>query len=408
MDKPNSGTVEPIANGTTLRDGMGTVVEVLEPILPLQPVIKNKHLHRESSDCSSLMFYSLVFVVLDVCNQVCLYGMKYMNRNVYPVPQTSVVFMTECFKFVSFIVIVTWTKGFTGLRSVSPSIGYAVPSICYAVNNNIYLYALRFTTPPVWNVLAQSRLILTALTYTFVFKRTMAVAQWFAISLILFGVVILNFSGLHGLIARTQSLPMLCYLVILSSFIAVVGNFTMEYMFKNDQRDFNEMQLLVYGYGAVATGMLWGVEWYAENDHVTPTLKGDPSVVYFLMCCTLVLGCASGIAVASIIKKLDNIVKIYTQSLSNIFTSVACAICFPNHFRLTWMFLVCMLIITVAITIYESHQIVSFADILKNVTHAIDFVKSGPRKGRRRFMSESVDVAREERSRRRTASLTEV
>jgi hypothetical protein len=121
-------------------------------------------------------------------------------------------------------------------------------------------------------------------------------------------------------------------------------------------------------------------------------VKGDPSLVYFLICSSLLLGCASGIAVAFIIKKLDNIVKIYTQSLSNIFTSVACAIFFPNHFHLTWMFLVCMLIITAAISIYESHQVATFADIARNVRNAVHFIQHGPRRSRRRFLSVNVDA----------------
>jgi drug/metabolite transporter (DMT)-like permease len=211
------------------RQANGSVapVVVTQEVGPL-PSIKNRHLHREVGDCSSLLFYSSLFVVLDVCNQVALYGMKYLNRNVYPVPQTSVVFMTECLKFCAFIIFIACKKGIGALSAVTPSLGYAVPSLCYAINNNIYLYALRFTTPPVWNVLSQSRLVLTALIYTFVFKRAMAPVQWLGITLILFGVVLLNFSGLHSLISRAQPLPMLLYLVLLTACIAMVGNFTME------------------------------------------------------------------------------------------------------------------------------------------------------------------------------------
>jgi hypothetical protein len=44
-------------------------------------------------------------------------------------------------------------------------------------------------------------------------------------------------------------------------------------MFKNDHREFDEMQLLVYGYGAVATGLLFGLEWYSKDDISKPTCK---------------------------------------------------------------------------------------------------------------------------------------
>lgn len=36
-------------------------------------------------------------------------------------------------------------------------------------------------------------------------------------------------------------------------------------MFKNDDRDFSEMQLQVYGFGALATGFLSGIEFYSHE-----------------------------------------------------------------------------------------------------------------------------------------------
>lgn len=208
-------------------------VNVIEPedvqIILEAPPSRNKHLHRESRDCGSLLFYSCIFILLDVLNQVSLYGMKYFNRNVYPLPQTCIVFFMELLKFFCYLLFLVVSRGTQALREVSPTLGCAIPSFCYAINNNIYLYALRFTTPPVWNLLAQSRLILTALTYTLVFKRPMAVVQWAGISLLLLGVMLMNYSGVNGLISsRANTLPTLIYLMLLSACLAVIGNFTME------------------------------------------------------------------------------------------------------------------------------------------------------------------------------------
>ena len=54
---------------------------------------------------------------------------------------------------------------------------YAIPSLIYAFNNNIYYFALHYATPPVWNIIIQLRIIFTAFTYTFIFKRAMTSVQ---------------------------------------------------------------------------------------------------------------------------------------------------------------------------------------------------------------------------------------
>lgn len=125
------------------------------------PVKRNETLERESLGCCGLVFYSSVFLMLDVWKQVASYGMKYFNNNVYPIPQTKIVAITEVLKFIVFLTFVIFTGK---LKNFKVSLWYAVPSIIYAVNNNIYYYALHFATPPVWNILIQLRMVLTAVT----------------------------------------------------------------------------------------------------------------------------------------------------------------------------------------------------------------------------------------------------
>ena len=71
----------------------------------------------------------------------------------------------------------------------------------------------------------------------------------------------------------------------------------------------------------------------------------------------IVLSCLSGIAVGFIVKKLDNIVKLYTQALSNMITSVACTLLFPDHFTLNVLFVCCLLLMFSAIFMYENKNL---------------------------------------------------
>jgi hypothetical protein len=57
--------------------------------------------------------------------------------------------------------------------------------------------------------------------------------------------------------------------------------------------------------------------------------------------------------VAVVVKKFDNIVKLYTQALANMFTAVVCWVLFPDFFNLTLLFGLCLLIVFIAIIMYE-------------------------------------------------------
>ena len=71
----------------------------------------------------------------------------------------------------------------------------------------------------------------------------------------------------------------------------------------------------------------------------------------------MVLSVVGGIVVATIVKKLDNIVKLYLQALANMLTSVACWIVFPEHFQLNVQFIGCLVLMFLAIFGYENQNI---------------------------------------------------
>ncbi len=60
-----------------------------------------------------------------------------------------------------------------------------------------------------------------------------------------------------------------------------------------------------------------------------------PSTVALLLFVALIFSSIGGMAIASILKYLDNIVKEYTASVANIFTAVVCSMLFPDKFQLT-------------------------------------------------------------------------
>lgn len=209
--------------------------EVESPETPPAEMAKkrNETLERENLGCCSLLCYSSIFLMLDVWKQVASYGMKYFNNDVYPVPQTRVVAITELLKFVCFAVLLVWSSGVSGLKSVRISLWYAVPSFIYAINNNIYYFALHFVTPPVWNVLIQLRVVFTALTYRTLFKRNVTFVQWVALLLLLLAMTLTNFSGGQTLLGQDQKILAAVFLATLGSCTSVIGTLTMEVPFSS-------------------------------------------------------------------------------------------------------------------------------------------------------------------------------
>ena len=64
----------------------------------------------------------------------------------------------------------------------------------------------------------------------------------------------------------------------------------------------------------------------------------------------------TGCLVAIVVKKFDNIVKLYSQAMSNMFMAIACSLLFPDKFRLNALFLCCLVGVFTAICLYESKE----------------------------------------------------
>ena len=126
-------------------------------------------------------------VLCEVSKQVSIYGTQYLNGGKYPVPQTSMVVMMEIMKLVATMIrskgelcslfrqktidptdsdslAVGEVPSFTG-SSLKSSLKFLVPSLLYALNNNIYFLGLTLVAPPLWLILCSMRTAITASVY---------------------------------------------------------------------------------------------------------------------------------------------------------------------------------------------------------------------------------------------------
>ena len=71
----------------------------------------------------------------------------------------------------------------------------------------------------------------------------------------------------------------------------------------------------------------------------------------------LLFGSVGGLAVAAILKKLDNVVKEYSTATANMFTAIISAFLFPDKFQITWFIVMAMGLLFAGIFMYEKKKI---------------------------------------------------
>lgn len=98
-----------------------------------------------------------------------------------------------------------------------------------------------------------------------------------------------------------------------------------------------------------------------------------------LLVVTIFMGTVQGIATATVVKTLDNIVKYQLSASCNILSSIFSALLFPDKFHFTLSYIVSLCILLVAIYLYERKKF-AFPTICK---------QKGQRRGAKNSFSNS-------------------
>merc|ERR1712025_608369 len=82
-------------------------------------------------------------------------------------------------------------------------------------------------------------------------------------------------------------------------------------------------------------------------------LSSVSTKVQVLLVVALTFGSVGGLVVASILKRLDNVVKEYSSATANMFTAILCSFMFPEKFSFTVYIVVAMVLLFSGIFMYE-------------------------------------------------------
>ena len=299
-------------------------------------------------------------VTCEVFKQCANFATRYYaDDGKYPVPQTALVLGVELIKLVSVSAILLKRGTFPGkTRSkVRYSLRFLVPGMCYAINNNLYLYALTMIAPPIWVILMSMRTIITTLSYKFIFGRGTTGLQLCGAALMVLSILLAKAGDLDS---GSQTVPLTAILIAaFASINSVAASIFTEIQLKGkessvDETTFLEKQFWLYFYGSLVAlaGHLGNDAGYLPHNFIQDIADAKESVQMAVMGGMLSTSLL-GMAVANVLRRLDNVVKEYSASVANIATAIVFSFLFPEVFQITLYLVLSLATLCTGITLYE-------------------------------------------------------
>merc|ERR1711936_149612 len=296
----------------------------------------------------------LCCVACEIGKQVSNYSINYYNGGSYPLPQTLLVVLLEVLKLSGTVLRMRCRTPMLDKQSVRASFKFLLPSVIYAVNNNIYLAGLILVPPPIWIILCSFRTVVTACLYKFILKRDVSNLQILGSFLIVGSIVMAKLGDLLSSSGGNGIPTMAIIFAVVSSFNSVGVSVYQEQLFKNSGENFLDQQFWLYLYGMTVASVVHVI----SSPDLSPSivlqnLSSTSSKVQVFLVLGLLFSSIGGLVVAAILKKLDNVVKEYSSATANMFTAVLSALLFPDKFQMTWFIVLAMGLLFTGIYLYE-------------------------------------------------------
>ncbi|KAK5025108.1 hypothetical protein LTR13_010545 [Exophiala sideris] len=299
------------------------------------------------------------YVLLETIRAVLTYSAIHSH---VPVSSTFITFGSEVGKLiVTTIFLCRWIRKegrhlttwsfLAELRSVATNatwksyFSYAVPSLMYLINNLLYLLGLELSTPSTLHITVLAKLPITAILHHFLFVPQRNVYAWLSLAALCIGLVgsnvPLDLITWIGLAPGGQTPPLSKEAFIgpiIGLMIAVSSagaSIYMEFILKQPVA-FWVAQFWLYGYSVLFSGLallFWDGQVKSTKAANAPVFtRGDlfatPEAL-FVNLAVIVTTAMTGLVVANILRKQDNLVKLIGTSLSIVTIIVGQWIFFP-------------------------------------------------------------------------------
>lgn len=248
---------------------------------------------------------------------------------------------------------------------------YAVPSLLYAVDNNLNYVILRFLDPATLAVLWNLKILTTAVLFRLVLKRELSELRKIAIALLLLGVVTSQSDHLEkqaraaageatgsssadgtGTSPRDFSVGIL--LVLIGVTISSCASVFTEWTFKRKSDcPFMWQNVMLYVYGILFNGFAL----LAEHDEITE--RGFFDGYNGWTAAVIAVNCVGGISMGLILKFLDNIACVYSHAVAMMLTMLFSMLFF--HFSPSLEFACGLAVVVISMYLYH-HKVDAGSD----------------------------------------------
>ncbi|CAL1526983.1 unnamed protein product [Lymnaea stagnalis] len=202
---------------------------------------------------------------------------------------------------------------------------FALPALCYCVNNNLAVFMQTQMDPATYMVLGNLKIVTTAILYKLIIRKQFTMLQWMAVALLTCGGAINSIAALK---TKTISLSeihitflglgtLLCYCFI-SGF---AGVFT-EYILKKDvEMSVYYQNVLLYIFGVLFNFILWVIQAYQKSSTT------DENYFYLFQgysvftWAVIITQAATGIIFSLIMKYNNNIVRLFIIAAAPLITT---------------------------------------------------------------------------------------
>lgn len=254
---------------------------------------------------------------------------------------TTAVLLTELEKLVVTLLILLFWENSGSVVKVAASIKeqvttngletlkMAVPSLVYAVQNNLGYVALTNLDAATFQVTMQFRIVTTAVMMYFMMKKNLSGQQWLSILVLTLGVALVNFESVQSKApdSGSDAAPRR-YAVGISAvfFYCLCSGYASVYFEKLLKQSTSKVEVSlwmknfqVYFFGVISTAALMFLnDWKHISDPEKGFFYGYNSSVHWLV----VIKAVGGIIISLVMKYTDNIVKNFANGLAILLATV--------------------------------------------------------------------------------------
>jgi len=307
---------------------------------------------------------SLLSLVLQ--NTMLVLFMKYTRtRKAYPMySASSAVFMSELLKVVICVSVLLMKMPVDDVVAaflVDPPKEYAkvaVLALFYTIQNILSYVAVSNLQPATYQLLAQLKILTTAIFSVLILNKHLSPVQWGALALLVTGVSLVQLAGVSSVSTQQNSLTGVAATLAIC-LLSGSASVYFELMLKT-----SNTSIWVRNVQLATLSLLYGsvIQYFQRSLRTAPQnfLHGYDAYVFFV----IFLHAGGGLIVAAVMKYADNILKCFATSVSVVLSSLVSIMLFD--FLVTGKFIAGAFLVLLATYAYNNHQL--FARCISHIS----------------------------------------